>query len=71
MAKELRPEQRARLIKLMQMTLSSNDHEALIAMRKANALLGHLNWEDVLLVKSLQPTVFVGQTWSFYANVVV
>ena len=40
-----------RLVKLMMMTTSSNDNEALIAMRKANAVLGasQKNWQDILL----------------------
>jgi hypothetical protein len=40
-----------RLVKLMMMTTSSNDNEALVAMRKANAVLGasQKNWQDILL----------------------
>lgn len=37
-----------KLIKLMMMTTSSNDHEALVALRKANAMLAenNQNWEE-------------------------
>jgi hypothetical protein len=39
-----------KFIKLMMMTTSSQDYEALSAMRKANALLAGMNrnWEEVL-----------------------
>jgi hypothetical protein len=40
----------AKLVKLLQQTLSQNDHESLAAIRKANAALdkaGH-NWESYL-----------------------
>lgn len=40
-----------RLVKLLMMTTSQHDNEALIAVRKANAMLGasQKNWQDILL----------------------
>jgi len=39
-----------KLVKLMQLTLSDNDNEALRALRKATKILNrnHLNWDQVL-----------------------
>lgn len=46
----LQGEDRSRLIKLMMLTTSDFDGEALSAIRKANKLLSHLkmNWSEVL-----------------------
>jgi hypothetical protein len=40
----------AQFVKLMMMTTTTNDHEALVAIRKANALLAsaNVNWEEFL-----------------------
>jgi hypothetical protein len=40
----------AQFVKLMMMTTTSNDHEALVAIRKANAILAsaNVNWEEFL-----------------------
>jgi hypothetical protein len=40
----------SKLIKLMMLTTSSNDHEALSALRMANAMLAadNVNWEEFL-----------------------
>lgn len=42
--------EKERLVKLMQLTLSDNDNEALRALRKATKILdrNHLNWDQVL-----------------------
>jgi hypothetical protein len=39
-----------KFIKLMMMTTSDQDHEALVALRKANAIIAGMNnnWEEVL-----------------------
>lgn len=54
---------RAKLIKILQLTQSPNDYEALSAMRKANAILaaaGH-NWETYMAAIAT-PTP---QAWPF------
>jgi len=47
---------RNRLIKLLNLTTSTNDHEALIAMRKANQMVEG-NWEAVFHVPDPEPDV--------------
>jgi hypothetical protein len=42
---------RNRLIKLLNLSASENDHEALIAIRMANEMVGH-NWDDVIIEAS-------------------
>lgn len=46
------------LIKLMMLTTSDNDPEALSALRKANALIAssNMNWEELLKAKVKWPT---------------
>lgn len=50
---------RAKLAKLLAMTTSANDHEALAALRRANAMLkaADQTWADVL---SSQTTISIG-----------
>ena len=43
-----------RLIKLVEMTRSSNDNEALVAMRKANALIQQQDWNWAALFAERQ-----------------
>jgi hypothetical protein len=49
----------ARFIKLMMLTTSENDSEALVALRKANALLAeaNVNWEEFLNAVSASKAV--------------
>lgn len=57
---------REKLIKLLQLSQSSNDHEALIAIRKANKLLRDTNqdWAKFLEPTVVERQVFVqGSVW--------
>lgn len=51
------PFERAKFVKLMMVATSANDHEALAALRKANAMLAaeNLNWEEFLFARSGVP----------------
>ena len=46
-------EELTRLFRLLAYTTSSNDHEALVAIRKANALLASwdITWEEFVLTR--------------------
>ena len=47
-----------RLIKLLETTASTNDHEALVAIRKANALIKRQGWDWTRLFAERE-TVFL------------
>lgn len=55
-----------RLVKFLNLTTSENDHEALIAMRKANALLKQHNksWNDMYKVEKSESwtTIYPAQS---------
>jgi hypothetical protein len=52
------PLDRAKLVKLLMMTRSDNDHEALVAMRMANKLLddAKVSWAGLASVKEVRPS---------------
>jgi hypothetical protein len=59
-----------KFIKLMMMTTSDQDHEALVALRKANAIIAGMNnnWEEVLRGKV--KVVGIAQQQSYNATYV-